>query len=125
MTEQLEEMDILDDSNERPPRNVANLSTGVILIALGIVLLAARVLDISLGHYLWPFYIIVPGALLFIFALTARGPVRGWQSRAASSPWLALFCSTRTLPSTGRAGPTPGRWSVPLPLDWDRSRTVR
>lgn len=42
---------------------------GGILIVLGILLLLVNVLDINLGRFGWPFFIIVPGILLFVFAL--------------------------------------------------------
>lgn len=42
---------------------------GVLLIALGIVFLVGQIFDIHLGHYLWPFTVIVPGVFLFFAAL--------------------------------------------------------
>jgi hypothetical protein len=50
-----------------------SLVLGSILILLGIVFLVGQVFNISLGDYLWPFFIIVPGVLLFIFALSLAG----------------------------------------------------
>jgi len=70
MMEQLEGVDVVDDSQERSPSNATNLAAGVILVVVGILLLVGRILGISLGRFLWPFYIIVPGVLLFVFALT-------------------------------------------------------
>jgi hypothetical protein len=36
---------------------------------LGIVFLVGQVFDFHLGHYLWPFMVIVPGVLLFFGAM--------------------------------------------------------
>jgi hypothetical protein len=44
---------------------------GVILILLGVLFLAERVLDINVGRYGWPLFILVPGVLLFLAALAA------------------------------------------------------
>jgi hypothetical protein len=45
---------------------------GAILILLGIAFLMVRfilsVLDFNLGHYAWPFFIIIPGVLMFLGA---------------------------------------------------------
>ena len=46
---------------------------GSILIVLGVFFLLSQLFGIRLGHYVWPFYIMVPGVLLFIFALSAEG----------------------------------------------------
>jgi len=66
----MEQLDVVDDSQERSPSNATNLAAGVSLVVVGILLLVGRILGISLGRFLWPFYIIVPGVLLFVFALT-------------------------------------------------------
>jgi hypothetical protein len=47
---------------------------GIILIALGGLFLLDRVVDIDLGHYGWPLFIIVPGLLLFVGSLAADAP---------------------------------------------------
>ena len=45
---------------------------GASLIILGILFLVGRfvtsVFDFDLGHYAWPFFIIIPGVLLFLGA---------------------------------------------------------
>lgn len=46
-----------------------NTLGGALLILLGIVFLVGQVFDFHLGHYLWPFMVIVPGVLLFFGAL--------------------------------------------------------
>jgi len=70
MMEQLDSVDIVDDSQKSSPRNATNLAAGIILVVVGILLLVGRFFGISLGRFLWPFYIIIPGVLLFVFALT-------------------------------------------------------
>ena len=77
MTEQLDGVDVVDDSQERSPSNVTNLVAGVTLVVVGILLLVGRIFGISLGRYLWPFYIVVPGVVLFVFALAAGGSGEG------------------------------------------------
>ncbi|GIK57762.1 MAG: hypothetical protein BroJett015_34250 [Chloroflexota bacterium] len=39
------------------------------LIVLGIVFLIGELLDITIGQYIWPFFVIVPGIMLFLGAL--------------------------------------------------------
>jgi len=52
--------------------NVVGIVMGAILILLGILFLLGRlvvsVFDFDLGHYAWPFFIIIPGVLMFIAA---------------------------------------------------------
>ena len=66
--------------------NMASAILGMILILLGIVFLIGRYVslwfDFDFGHYTWPFFIIIPGALVFLasFALERR----------AGLPW-AIF----------------------------------
>jgi hypothetical protein len=48
---------------------------GAILVVLGLLFLAERVLNVDLGQYGWPLFIIVPGILLFLFSFAA--PPRG------------------------------------------------
>lgn len=77
MTEELDSVGVVDDSPERSPSSVTNLAAGVTLVVVGILLLVGRIFGISLGRFLWPFYIIVPGVLLFVFALAARDAGEG------------------------------------------------
>lgn len=60
--------------NDSANLRVVNSSTvfGGILIVLGILLLLVNVLDINLGRFGWPFFIIVPGILLFVFSLAVE-----------------------------------------------------
>jgi hypothetical protein len=44
---------------------------GAVLIVLGLLFLAERVLDVDLGQYGWPLFVIVPGVLLFMAAFAA------------------------------------------------------
>jgi hypothetical protein len=58
-------------SSGPPSSNRGAMIFGVILILLGALFLAERVLDINLGRYGWPLFILVPGVLLFLAALAA------------------------------------------------------
>jgi hypothetical protein len=42
---------------------------GLVLIVLGAVFLAGQVVDINVGDNSWPFFIIVPGVILFVLGL--------------------------------------------------------
>jgi hypothetical protein len=46
------------------------LVLGGILIALGLLFLADRVVNVDLGRYGWPLFVIVPGVLIFAWGLT-------------------------------------------------------
>ena len=69
--------------NRRPVN--ANMVLGAVLVALGIMFFAGQVLDVNLGRFAWPFFIIVPGVLLFALPW-AWGAVRAsrWLFSAAS-----------------------------------------
>ena len=54
------------DERKRPANT--NLVVGAVLIVVGIVLILGQVLDLNLGRFIWPFFIIVPGALMLILA---------------------------------------------------------
>lgn len=46
---------------------------GIVLIVLGALALIGQVFHLNIGPYLWPLFIIVPGVLLFLFAVTVGG----------------------------------------------------
>jgi hypothetical protein len=52
-----------------------SIGLGALLILLGLVFLIGQFIDINLGSVAWPFFVIVPGVLLFVFALTLKGSV--------------------------------------------------
>lgn len=61
----------------RKPGNENKSDRGSILLGagllfMGVVLLAGRLLKIPFGDFLWPFIFIVPGALLFLSALSSE-----------------------------------------------------
>src|SRR5215211_1755300 len=66
-------------SNGNGPRRLGNVPTilGVLLIALGILFFIGQVLGINfggrLGELAWPLFVIGPGVLLFLFALSVGG----------------------------------------------------
>jgi hypothetical protein len=43
---------------------------GIGLIALGALALIGQILQINIGAAIWPFFVILPGTLLFLFALS-------------------------------------------------------
>src|SRR5512136_406719 len=57
---------------DRRYSNLASWILGLILIVLGVLFLADQYLHTSVGRYLWPFVIMVPGILVFVFALTLK-----------------------------------------------------
>ena len=48
-------------------------TVGMLLVLIGIILLLAQFVRIDLGHYGWPFFVIVPGLALLVFALSSPG----------------------------------------------------
>ena len=46
---------------------------GGLLVLIGAVLLVGQLVRIDIGHYGWPFFVIVPGVAILFVALTARG----------------------------------------------------
>ena len=79
-----------EDNGNRGPR-IGNMVLGGALVVLGILFILGQLLDISVGRFVWPFFIIVPGVLLFVFALTTGG---------SASEGLAIFGSVVTMTGT-------------------------
>jgi hypothetical protein len=48
---------------------------GGLFVLIGAVLLAGQFVRIDIGHYGWPFFVIGPGILILVVALTARGAI--------------------------------------------------
>jgi hypothetical protein len=67
------------------------MALGGVLVIVGILFVLGQLFNIHLGRFLWPFFIIVPGVLLFVFALTARG---------SAGEGLAIFGSVVTMTGT-------------------------
>ena len=67
-----------DKSIDKRERNMVSIIFGAGLILLGILFLIGRFVEsffhFDLGHYAWPFYIILPGVFLFLisFALERK-----------------------------------------------------
>lgn len=53
----------------------SNALIGGLLILLGILFLLGELLDIRIGHLIWPFFIIGPGVLMFFLALALEESV--------------------------------------------------
>jgi hypothetical protein len=54
-----------------PPVNRGGMIIGAILVVLGLLFLAERVVGFDLGEYGWPLFIIVPGVLVFLSSFAA------------------------------------------------------
>jgi hypothetical protein len=63
----------MNDEQRRIESN-ASMLLGVVLVVLGVLFLLDQWLNISLGQYVWPLAIIVPGVLVFLWALGLREP---------------------------------------------------
>ena len=61
----------------QPPRRGRRQSTviGALFVLIGAILLAGQIVRVDIGHYGWPFFVIVPGLLILFVALSARGAV--------------------------------------------------
>ena len=61
----------------QPPHRGRRQSTvvGGLFVLIGAILLAGQFVRVDIGHYGWPFFVIVPGLLILFVALTARGAV--------------------------------------------------
>ncbi|MBX2998530.1 MAG: hypothetical protein KF893_08485 [Caldilineaceae bacterium] len=76
-----------------------SMALGALLIVLGLVFLIAQFIDINIGSWAWPFFVIVPGVLLFVFALTLKGSageVLAAVGAMASMTGLILFYQNTT-----------------------------
>jgi hypothetical protein len=80
------------NSSEKWVQDIVAIVIAFILISIGLLFLIVQWVDVDLGHtighYLWPFFVIVPGVLLFWFALSLKG---------AESDGLAIFASIVTM----------------------------
>lgn len=50
-----------------------SLVIGVVMIVLGALFFIAQLLDVSLGRYLWPLWVLVPGAIVLLIGCMSRG----------------------------------------------------
>lgn len=61
----------MSEESEKRGQAKVGLGVGVVLIVVGILLLLGQLLGVHLGQYFWPFFVIVPGVVLFVIALSA------------------------------------------------------
>jgi hypothetical protein len=52
--------------NRSDTRGGASIGLGVVLVALGALFLLEQFFDFGFGHWLWPFFVLVPGLLFFV-----------------------------------------------------------
>jgi len=57
------------------PRLRQSTMVGGLLVLIGVILLIGQFVHLDLGHYGWPFFIIVPGIALLVVALAGRGVI--------------------------------------------------
>jgi hypothetical protein len=70
------------------PRRRQSMVLGGMFVLIGAILLAGQFVRIDIGRYGWPFFVIAPGVVILVVALTARGAV---------SEGLAIFGSIVTV----------------------------
>lgn len=70
------------NNTKKSARN--DLAGGVILILIGVVYMLNEFFNFNLGQYTWPFFVIVPGLLVFIFALTLKAETGKWFATVGS-----------------------------------------
>ena len=58
----------------RQPRR-QSVVLGGLLVLIGALLLLGQFVRFDIGHYGWPFFIIIPGVAILILAITARGAI--------------------------------------------------
>src|SRR5438067_5451028 len=58
-----------------PRQRRPSMVLGGVLVLIGAVLLLGQFVQIDVGHYGWPFFLIAPGVAILVVALTARGAV--------------------------------------------------
>lgn len=101
----------------------ANLVLGATLIGLGIVFLLAQTLNMDFyrtwgwGQYIWPLFILVPGVLLFAFALAVGGnfgELLAVIGSITSMVGLILFYQT----TTGRWESWAYAWALVFPTSF-------
>ena len=64
---------------------------GIALIGIGILVAVGQILGISIGRFLWPFFIIVPGVLALY---------GGWRSQSPAGEGLLILGSLVTITGT-------------------------
>ena len=57
------------------PQRRQSMVLGGLFVLIGAILLAGQVVRVDIGHYGWPFFVIVPGIVILFVSLTARGVV--------------------------------------------------
>lgn len=57
----------------RGPRLRQSSVIGILLVLIGAILLLGQFVHVDLGHYGWPLFVIVPGVVLLVLAITSRG----------------------------------------------------
>ncbi len=64
------------DREARPGSRRGTIVVGIVLILLGALFLLENALDLDIGRFGWPLFVIVPGVILLVAGLAA-GPTEG------------------------------------------------
>jgi hypothetical protein len=56
-------------------RRRPSMVLGGLLVLIGAILLAGQFASVDVGHYGWPFFVIGPGVVILLIAITARGAI--------------------------------------------------
>lgn len=59
-------------TNERPTYAHGMRWFGILLIVLGVLGLFSQIFNIRFGHFIWPFFILVPGVMMIVLSLRAE-----------------------------------------------------
>jgi uncharacterized membrane protein YiaA len=91
-------------NEKKPVRINPTIILGIALIVVGILVVVGQILNISLGRFLWPFFIIVPGAIALWGGFRSQNPAgEGLMilgSLVSITGLLLLFQSITTLWAT-------------------------
>jgi hypothetical protein len=66
---------VASKSGRSSPFSGPSTTLGLLLVLLGVLLLIGQLTQIDIGHYGWPLFVIVPGLILLVLALSSRGAV--------------------------------------------------
>ena len=53
-----------------PKKSINDRAGGAILILIGVIYMLSEFYDFNLGQYSWPFFVIIPGIVAFVLALS-------------------------------------------------------
>ncbi|MCI0393675.1 MAG: hypothetical protein L0332_05400 [Chloroflexi bacterium] len=69
----MEELKVTKETKQ-PGFRLGNLLFGSALVIAGALFLLGNLFDIRVGHFIWPFFVMAPGAILLFLALVVEDP---------------------------------------------------